>query len=94
MVRDGTRKKNTKLYITFKHVGGGELATEWVEACDTEMRSWTRKNNIQLNDSMAEVMHIIMFCAQPHKCQYTPHPDWRQPYPSCFSSEEHWGSAG
>ena len=34
-----------QLYIAFKPVGGGELATEWVEACVDEMSSWMRKTS-------------------------------------------------
>ena len=37
---------------------GGELATGRVEACVDEMRSWMRKNKLQLNDSKTEVMII------------------------------------
>ena len=37
-----------------KPVGGRELATERVEACVTEMRSWMRKNKLQLNDSKTD----------------------------------------
>ena len=47
-----------QLYIAFKPVGGGELATERVEACVDEMSSWMRKNKLQLNDSKTEVMII------------------------------------
>ena len=49
---------DTQLYIEFKPVGGGELATEWVEAWVDEMGSWMRKNKLQLNDSNTEVMII------------------------------------
>ena len=49
---------DTQLYIAFKSVGGGELATERVEACVNEMSSWMRKNKLQLNDSKTEVMII------------------------------------
>ena len=44
--------------IAFKPLGGGELATERVEACITEMRSWMHKNKLQLNDSNTEAMII------------------------------------
>ena len=47
-----------QLYIVFETVGGGELATERVEACVNEMSSWMRKNKLQLNDSKTEVMII------------------------------------
>ena len=43
---------DTQLYISFKPVGGCELATERIEACVTEMRSWIYKNKLQLNDVM------------------------------------------
>ena len=49
---------DTQLYIAFKPVGGGELATERGEACVDEMSSWMRKNKLQLNDSNTEVMII------------------------------------
>ena len=49
---------NTQLYIAFKPVGEGELATERVEACVNDMSSWMRKNKLQLNDSKTEVMII------------------------------------
>ena len=49
---------DTQLYIAFKPVGGGELATERVEACVDEMSSWMRNNKLQLNDSKTEVMII------------------------------------
>ena len=49
---------DTQLYIAFKPVGWGELATERVEACVNEMSSWMRKNKLQLNDSKTEVMII------------------------------------
>ena len=39
-------------------MGGGELATERVEACVDEMSSWMRKNKLQLNDSKTEAMII------------------------------------
>ena len=39
-------------------VGGGELATERVEASVNEMSSWMRKIKLQLNDSKTEVMII------------------------------------
>ena len=42
---------NMQLYIAFKPVGGGALATERVEACVNEMSSWMPKNKLQLNDS-------------------------------------------
>ena len=47
---------NTQLYIAFKPVGGGELATERVEACVNEISSWMRKNKLQLNDSKTEAV--------------------------------------
>ncbi len=49
---------DTQLFIAFKPVGGGELASERVEACVDEMSSWMRKNKLQLNDSKTEVMII------------------------------------
>ena len=49
---------DTQLNIAFKPVGGGELATEVVEACVNDMSSWMRKNKLQLNDSKTEVMII------------------------------------
>ena len=49
---------DTQLYIAFKPVRGGQLATDPVEACVDEMSSWMRKNKLQLNDSKTEVMII------------------------------------
>ena len=49
---------DTQLYIAFKPVGGGELATERVEACVNDMISGMHKNKLQLNDSKTEVMVI------------------------------------
>ena len=49
---------DTQLYIAFKPVDGGELATERVEACVDEMSSWMRKNKLQFNDSKTKVMVI------------------------------------
>ena len=49
---------DTQLYISFKPVGGCELATERIEACVTEMSSWMYKNKLQLIDAKNEVMVI------------------------------------
>ena len=49
---------DTQLYIVFKPVGGGKLATARVEACVDEMSSWMRKNKLQLNDSNTEATLI------------------------------------
>ena len=40
---------DTQLYIAFKPVGVGELATGRVEVCVDEMSSWMRKNKLQLS---------------------------------------------
>ena len=56
---------DTQLYIAFKPVGEGELATERVAACVNDMSSWMRKNKLQLNDS--KTGHDHLFCAQPLK---------------------------
>ena len=47
-----------QLYISFKPVGGCELATERIEDCVTEMRSWMYKNKLQLNYAKTEIMVI------------------------------------
>ena len=51
---------DTQLYIAFKPVGGGELSTEWVEACVDDMSSWIRMNKFQLNDSKTDVMNCYV----------------------------------
>ena len=58
---------DTQLYIALTPVGGGEVAIERVDTCVTEMRSWMRKNKLQLNDANTKPMAIIMFCVQPLK---------------------------
>ena len=60
-----------QLYIAFKPVGGGELATERVEACVNEMSSWMRKNKLQLNDSKTEV--VIICSVHNHSKVNIPH---------------------
>ena len=49
---------DTQLYISFKPVGGCEFATERIEACVTEMRSWVYNNKLQLNEAKSEIMLI------------------------------------
>ena len=49
---------DTQLYISFKPLGGCELATEQIEACVTEMRSWMYKIKLHLYDAKTEVMLI------------------------------------
>ena len=60
---------DTQLYIAFKPVGGGELATERVEACVNEMSSWMCKN--KLNDSKTEA--IIICSVHNHSKVNIPH---------------------
>ena len=55
---------DTQLYIAFKPVSGGELATERVEACVAEMSSRMRKDKLLLNDSKTDVM--IVRCVHSH----------------------------
>ena len=47
-----------QLYISFKPVGGCDLATERIEACVTDMRSRMYTNKLQLNDTKTAVMVI------------------------------------
>ena len=49
---------DTQLYISFKHVGDCELATERSEDCVTEMRSCMYKNTLKLNYAKTEIMVI------------------------------------
>ena len=60
-----------QLYIAFKPVDGGELATERVEACVDEMSSWMRKNTLQLNYSKTEV--VIICSVHSHSKVNIPH---------------------
>ena len=62
---------DTQLYIAFKPVGGGELATERVDACVDEISSWMRKNKLQLNDLKTEAM--VIFCVHNQSKVNIPH---------------------
>ena len=44
--------------IKYYYVGGCELATERIEACVTEMRSWMYNNKLQLKDAKTEIMLV------------------------------------
>ena len=59
--------EDAQLYISFKPVGGCELATEQIEACVTEMRSCMYNNKLQLNDAKTDRGHVDLFCPQPIK---------------------------